>query len=370
MSAGRIYDKIKDKTYVRVIFITNREVICEFVNEKELSKEIEAIELLFKKWEREEDNIESYDLSQTKPNIFEQLSDNPIIDDDYDDKLDDEYEDELKDDYDDIKIEFDDDESDLDDMIDIEFEDEDEEIIPIDVEVFKGDGKIKLTDDIEIDIEDLLKENSGNVIAFAVDEDNDEINILSEEEIEDMISNADFEEMDRDGEELEIDFQFLDEDGNPIDDDEEIEIDIRDLGMQIASELRKSINGYNPAEFTSNQDEEKIQHDEIAIIAHKKEELIEKYFQIKEAILSISDFIEFNIKKDEIQFYYKDLFIATMSIKDNHILIVATSNRKIETDEKIVVTSSKLGDSFLYNVIIEKNQSIKTLIELIKEIIK
>lgn len=44
MSAGRIYDKVEDKFYVRVMFITNSKIICRVENgaEDALEAEIQA----------------------------------------------------------------------------------------------------------------------------------------------------------------------------------------------------------------------------------------------------------------------------------------------------------------------------------------
>ncbi|MDR2544551.1 MAG: HIRAN domain-containing protein [Methanobrevibacter sp.] len=54
MSAGRIYDKIEENTYVKIIFITNNELICEFLDNQKSENEIKAIESLFEKWGEEE----------------------------------------------------------------------------------------------------------------------------------------------------------------------------------------------------------------------------------------------------------------------------------------------------------------------------
>lgn len=44
MSAGRIYDKVEDKFYIRVMFTTQSKIICriENGNKEELEKEIQA----------------------------------------------------------------------------------------------------------------------------------------------------------------------------------------------------------------------------------------------------------------------------------------------------------------------------------------
>jgi predicted transport protein len=54
MSAGRIYDKIGNVSYVKVIFITNNEIICEILNNEEHVKDIEILESQFEKWSKEE----------------------------------------------------------------------------------------------------------------------------------------------------------------------------------------------------------------------------------------------------------------------------------------------------------------------------
>ncbi|MDR2623190.1 MAG: HIRAN domain-containing protein [Methanobrevibacter sp.] len=54
MSAGRIYDKVEEISYVKLIFITNKALICEFLDVEKSKTEIEAIQTLFEKSNTEE----------------------------------------------------------------------------------------------------------------------------------------------------------------------------------------------------------------------------------------------------------------------------------------------------------------------------
>ena len=58
MSAGRVYDKVKNRFYVRVMFTTCSKIICKVENGelKELEKELQLQKLLDDDWLNEEDD--------------------------------------------------------------------------------------------------------------------------------------------------------------------------------------------------------------------------------------------------------------------------------------------------------------------------
>ncbi|MDR3291235.1 MAG: HIRAN domain-containing protein [Methanobrevibacter sp.] len=263
MSAGRIYDKIEEITYVKIIFITIKELICEFIDYKKSGKEIKAIESLFKKWDEEK----------------------------------------LLDDYEDSSI---------------------NDKFLMNEEGRKFDGNIK---------EHLFKIDLDNI-------DHDDIPPEIKDELANLILNA-------------MQTKGIEPFKNEI---------FEERGTKFKFVSKPKIS----SDVMENSGISKIDHDEIAIFTYKKEELINKYFEIKKKILDIDDSINYKISNKDAHFYYNNAFFASITIKDDFISVTIKTNDKIETKEN--VTETKKKNKYLYEFIIKENDKIKGLINFIEDI--
>ncbi|MDR3222742.1 MAG: HIRAN domain-containing protein [Methanobrevibacter sp.] len=262
MSAGRIYDKVEEITYVKIIFITIKELICEFIDYKESENEIEAIESLFEKWDEE--------------------------------KLSDDYEDSIVDDK-----------------------------FLMNEEEREFDGNIK---------EHLFKVDLDNM-------DHDDIPSEIKDELANLILNA-------------IQTKGIGPLRNEI-------FEEGGTKLKFVSKPKKSLA------MMKNSSVNKIDHDEIAIFTYKKEELINKYFEIKKKILDIDDSINYKISNKDAHFYYDDAFFASITIKDDFISVAIRTNDKIETNENVIETKRK--NMYVYEFIIKEKDKIEGLINFIYE---
>lgn len=273
MSAGRIYDKIEETSYAKIVFITNKELICEFLDAKRSEKEIKAIESLFEKWNAEE---------------LEEGHDNSII-----------------------------------------------------------DGKLILNEEQGFDknIEEhvfeigLEKENYSKLPPAIK---NKLINII--------INTIQSKNIDP------LELNLLAED-----------IDINSSKF-IVSKLKET-NG-----LVDKDNKSKIGHDEIAIFTYKKEELINKYFEIKEKILDINDSINYKITNKEVHFYYENVFFASMSIDDESVSIAITNDDELEMDNRektlYAIKEVENKNSYLYELNIKEEDKTEELIKVIKEVLE
>jgi hypothetical protein len=124
-------------------------------------------------------------------------------------------------------------------------------------------------------------------------------------------------------------------------------------------------------EDLENDSESIIKHDEIAILAGKKEKLIDKYFEIKENILDINSLIEYKIKKDKIEFYHDSHFL-TISIEKDHVLIAIKTNDQLNLNDKLMFTEHNENSSkniHQYDIIVKADENIDNLIELVEEVL-
>jgi hypothetical protein len=269
MSAGRIYDKIEEISYAKIVFITNKELICEFFDVKKSGKEIKAIESLFEKW----------DLEKPKEDRYNSIIDEKLI-------LNEEQE-------------FD--------------KDVEEHIFGIGLE---KESYNKLPPAIKNKLINLI------------------INTMQSKDIEPL------------------EFNLFAED-----------IDINSSKF-IVSKLKET------DELMDVNNKSKICHDEIDIFIYKKEELINKYFEIKEKILDINDSINYKITNKEVHFYYDDMFFASMFIDDEFVSIAITNGDELEIEniEKTSYTIKKLKNIIYMNI--KEEDKTEKLIKVIKEVLE
>ncbi|MDR1820096.1 MAG: HIRAN domain-containing protein [Methanobrevibacter sp.] len=254
MSAGRIYDKIEENSYVKIIFITNKELICEFLDNEKSENEIKAIESLFEKW-GEEESVEE-DL----------VMDNNFL-----------------------------------------MDKEEKDFGGIEGHVFEVD----------------LRNDSLNRVSPAI-----------KNKLLDLILNS-------------VQLKYEPSDTELFD------------GEEVNFNLKSSNNVKN--------DMNKISHDEIAIFMHKKEGLINKYFELKEKILDIDDLVDYKINDKQGNFFYNDKLFALLSIEENYISISIKSDAKLEISGDFTEVMDK--NSYLYEFNLDEEADFKDLIGFIRSVL-
>jgi hypothetical protein len=297
MSAERVYDIIKDISYARIIFITDKEIIAELLDSKKSKDEIEAIELLFKKYDENKDQLKDSKKSK-KPGTIVEIEP---------DRSDDLFEDPIL-----VK-----------------------DLILDDMDEFSESDLINP----DIKINSMLK------------------NKLATLTIEKFLKSKGLQP---------VDFEIF-----PVKEDD------NSFEVHVVSKMKEDLETNN---------EHRINHDEIAILAYKKEELIDKYFEIKEKILELNSLIEYKIKKNKTEFY-QDFHFLTMTIEKDYVLITIKSNKQLNLEDKFIEYNEDIQnennskdnseDNFKnnsknihqYKIIIKEDENIDNLIELIKEVL-
>jgi hypothetical protein len=256
-TADYIYNKFNKISFAKATFITKKEIICEFIDEKKLSdssklsKKIKIAKIMFKKWDMEK-NLEKKQNKDFKDKKVKKQENKENDNEKNDEKGNKNKENENK------EILNENNKS---------KKNSSNESNKINKNPDKNEViKPNLNDEQEIIIEDISEEKSpiiSKTLGFSIAPDSDELTVLSEDEMNEIVKNSDFENIEMKENNFGVDFSIVDENGNLIDDDE-AKVDFKKIGLQLLSEINKSMKEVKPDDLTDNN--EKMGYDEIKII--------------------------------------------------------------------------------------------------------